>query len=118
MTTAILLTGLLAGVLDGAGAVVVYLIRGGRTPARIFNDIARGAFGPAGSERGGCSALVALRGSLGSSRPTLSGSGAPDAGESSACSFGAAFGLVSLLSWQSPASLDGSGTSSGWIASG
>jgi hypothetical protein len=47
MPTAILLTGLLAGVLDGAGAVLVYLIRGGRTPERIFNYIASGVFGPA-----------------------------------------------------------------------
>jgi hypothetical protein len=47
MAPAILLTGLLAGVLDGAGAVIVYLLRGGRTPARIFNYIASGVFGPA-----------------------------------------------------------------------
>jgi len=47
MTTAILFTGLLAGLLDAAGAVIVYLIRGGRTPGRIFNFIASGVFGPA-----------------------------------------------------------------------
>lgn len=47
MTSAILLTGLIAGVLDGAGAVIVYLIRGGRTPERIFNFIASGVFGSA-----------------------------------------------------------------------
>jgi hypothetical protein len=47
MPTAILLTGLLAGALDGAGAVLVYLIRGGRTPDRVFNYIASGVFGPA-----------------------------------------------------------------------
>ena len=47
MTTAILRTGLLAGVLDGSAAVVVYLIRGGKTPERIYNYIASGVFGPA-----------------------------------------------------------------------
>lgn len=47
MTSAILRTGLLAGVLDGLAAVVVHLIRGGRTPERIFNYIASGVFGPA-----------------------------------------------------------------------
>ena len=52
MTSAILLTGLLAGILDGAGAVIVYLIRGGRTPARIFNVIASGVFGPAAMSGG------------------------------------------------------------------
>lgn len=52
MGTAILLTGLLAGVLDGAAAVVVYLIRGGRTPERIFNYIASGVFGPAAMSGG------------------------------------------------------------------
>lgn len=52
MTTAIFLTGLLAGVLDGAAAVVVHLIRGGRTPARIFNYIASGVFGPAAMNGG------------------------------------------------------------------
>jgi hypothetical protein len=52
MTTAILLTGLLAGVLDGAAAVIVYLIRGGRTPARIFNFIASGVYGPAAMSGG------------------------------------------------------------------
>ena len=52
MTTAILLTGLLAGVLDGAAAVIVYLVRGGRTPARIFNFIASGVFGPAAMSGG------------------------------------------------------------------
>jgi hypothetical protein len=46
MATAILFTGLLAGVLDGLGAIAVYLIRGGRAPARIFNFIASGVFGP------------------------------------------------------------------------
>lgn len=52
MAKAILLTGLLAGVLDGIGAVVVYLIRGGRTPERIFNFIASGVFGPAAMSGG------------------------------------------------------------------
>jgi hypothetical protein len=47
MRRAILITGVLAGVLDGAAALVVYLIRGGRTPARIFSYIASGVFGPA-----------------------------------------------------------------------
>ncbi len=47
MAQAILLTGLLSGVLDGTAAVVVYLIRGGRTPERIYNFIASGVFGPA-----------------------------------------------------------------------
>ena len=52
MTSAILLTGLLAGILDGAAAVIVYLIRGGRTPARIFNFIASGVYGPAAMSGG------------------------------------------------------------------
>ena len=52
MTSAILRTGLLAGVLDGTAAVVVYLIRGGRTPARIYNFIASGVFGPAAMSGG------------------------------------------------------------------
>ena len=47
LSNAILLTGLLAGVLDGTAAVIVYLIRGGRTPERIYNYIASGVFGPA-----------------------------------------------------------------------
>jgi len=47
MANAILVTGLIAGVLDGAAAVLVYLIRGGKTPERIFNFIASGVFGPA-----------------------------------------------------------------------
>jgi uncharacterized membrane protein YagU involved in acid resistance len=46
-TRAILVTGLLAGVLDGAAAVGLYMYRGGRAPARIFNFIASGVFGPA-----------------------------------------------------------------------
>jgi hypothetical protein len=47
MTNAILVTGLVAGVLDGTAAVVLHLIRGGRTPERIYNFIASGVFGPA-----------------------------------------------------------------------
>ena len=47
MTQAILYTGLIAGILDGAAAVINYLIRGGKTPVRIFNFIASGVFGPA-----------------------------------------------------------------------
>ena len=58
MTSAILLTGLIAGILDGAGAVIVYLIRGGRTPERIFNFIASGVFGPA-AMTGGTPMVVA-----------------------------------------------------------
>ena len=52
MARAIVLTGLLAGVLDGIGAVIVYLIKGGRTPERIFNFIASGVFGPAAMSGG------------------------------------------------------------------
>ena len=52
MITAILLTGLIAGVLDGAGAIIVYMVRGGRTPERIFNFIASGVFGPAAMSGG------------------------------------------------------------------
>ena len=52
MTSAILRTGLVAGVLDGTAAVVVHLIRGGRTPARIYNYIASGVFGPAAMSGG------------------------------------------------------------------
>ena len=47
MGNAILVTGLIAGVLDGTAAVLLHLIRGGRTPERIFNYIASGVFGPA-----------------------------------------------------------------------
>jgi uncharacterized membrane protein YagU involved in acid resistance len=46
MLNAILVTGLIAGVLDGLAAVLVHLIRGGRTPERIYNFIASGVFGP------------------------------------------------------------------------
>jgi hypothetical protein len=46
MFNAILVTGLIAGVLDGLAAVLLHLIRGGRTPERIFNFIASGVFGP------------------------------------------------------------------------
>jgi hypothetical protein len=58
MTSAILRTGLIAGVLDGTAAVVVYMIRGGRTPARIYNFIASGVFGPA-AMTGGTPMVVA-----------------------------------------------------------
>jgi len=47
MPSAILVTGLVAGILDGAAAVALYMYRGGRAPARIFNFIASGVFGPA-----------------------------------------------------------------------
>ena len=47
VANAILVTGLIAGVLDGLAAVLLHLIRGGRTPERIFNYIASGVFGPA-----------------------------------------------------------------------
>ena len=46
MFNAILVTGLIAGVLDGLAAVLLHVIRGGRTPERIFNFIASGVFGP------------------------------------------------------------------------
>lgn len=46
MLNAILVTGFIAGVLDGLAAVLLHLIRGGRTPERIFNFIASGVFGP------------------------------------------------------------------------
>lgn len=49
---AILTTGLLAGVLDGLAAVGQHLVRGGRTPDRIFNFIASGVFGPAATSGG------------------------------------------------------------------
>jgi hypothetical protein len=52
MTSAILRTGILAGILDGSAAVIVHLIRGGRTPARIYNYIASGVFGPAAMSGG------------------------------------------------------------------
>jgi hypothetical protein len=47
MVNAMLVTGLVAGVLDGLAAVLLHLVRGGRTPERIFNYIASGVFGPA-----------------------------------------------------------------------
>jgi hypothetical protein len=60
MTAAILWTGLLAGVLDGLAAVGLYLIRGGRAPARVFNFIASGVFGPAALTGGTPMALAGV----------------------------------------------------------
>lgn len=42
---AILFAGLIAGTLDGAAAVVSFLIHGGSNPARVFVYIASGVFG-------------------------------------------------------------------------
>lgn len=58
MTSAIVATGLVAGVLDGIAAIVLYLYRGGRAPARIFNFIASGVFGP-GAMTGGSLMVIA-----------------------------------------------------------
>ena len=41
-------TGLLAGLLDGMGAIINYLIKGGEHPEKIFNFIASGVFGKDG----------------------------------------------------------------------
>ncbi|MBI3792634.1 MAG: hypothetical protein HY275_17390 [Gemmatimonadetes bacterium] len=45
--TALVNTGLVAGFADGSAAVIVHLLRGGRTPVRIFNFIASALVGPA-----------------------------------------------------------------------
>ena len=58
MLNAILVTGFIAGVLDGLAAVLLHLIRGGRTPERIFNFIASGVFGPS-AMTGGTPMVVA-----------------------------------------------------------
>jgi hypothetical protein len=42
---AVLLTGLLAGVLDATAACIQYLIKTGNNPARVFRYIASGVFG-------------------------------------------------------------------------
>lgn len=44
-TKQILLTGLIAGTLDGLAAIITHLIRGGNNPAMIFKFIASGVFG-------------------------------------------------------------------------
>jgi hypothetical protein len=44
--TAILIAGLIAGTLDGLGAVINYMIQGGKKPESIFKYIASGVFGP------------------------------------------------------------------------
>ncbi len=41
----ILLTGLLAGVLDGSAAIIHFLVKGGKDPSKIFKFIASGIFG-------------------------------------------------------------------------
>jgi len=43
--TVILTTGLLAGVLDGLGAIANYSLKGGKNPEVIFKFIASGVFG-------------------------------------------------------------------------
>ncbi len=43
---AVLLTGLLAGTLDGSAAVIKFIIPAYRNPVRIFQYIASGIFGP------------------------------------------------------------------------
>jgi hypothetical protein len=58
MAAAILITGLIAGVLDGIAAVALYMYRGGRAPARVFNFIATGVFGPS-AMTGGTSMVIA-----------------------------------------------------------
>ncbi len=45
MIKAILLTGLLAGTLDGLAAIINYLIGGGKYPGKIFQFISSGVFG-------------------------------------------------------------------------
>jgi hypothetical protein len=45
IVTAILLTGLVAGTLDGIAAVVNYLDKGGKKPEIVFKYIASGVFG-------------------------------------------------------------------------
>jgi hypothetical protein len=56
--SAILTTGLVAGVLDGLAAIINYTIQGGRTPQRIFKFIASGVFGPSAIS-GGTAMVVA-----------------------------------------------------------
>ena len=45
MVKYILLAGIIAGLLDALGAIVTFLIRGGKDPVKIFNFIASGIFG-------------------------------------------------------------------------
>ncbi|MFZ6011378.1 MAG: DUF1440 domain-containing protein [Bacteroidota bacterium] len=47
-TKTILWAGLIAGTLDGAGAVTYYLLLGRKDPIKIFNFIASGIFGKTG----------------------------------------------------------------------
>jgi len=48
----ILFTGLLVGLLDGAAAIINYLVKGGKHPEKIFNFIASGVFGKDGLNGG------------------------------------------------------------------
>ena len=52
LIAAIVPTGIIAGLLDGAAAVIAHLLRGGRAPDRIFKYIASAALGPTATTGG------------------------------------------------------------------
>ncbi|HTI08077.1 MAG TPA: hypothetical protein VL832_05960 [Puia sp.] len=56
----ILLTGLLAGFLDGAAATLLYLARGNKKPGPLFQYIASAVFGKAAFAGGGFMVLMGL----------------------------------------------------------
>ena len=60
MKQVIILTGLVAGVLDALGAIITFLIRGGKNPVKIFNFIASGVLGDAGLKGGNGMAMAGL----------------------------------------------------------
>ena len=57
---AIVVAGLVAGTLDGLGAILTFLLRGGKDPVKIFNFIASGVFGESGLKGGTTMALAGL----------------------------------------------------------
>ena len=58
LLSAILFTGLLAGLLDGLAAIIQYTINGGKEPARIFKYIASAVFGKEKAYNSGNSMVV------------------------------------------------------------
>ena len=60
LAPAMAMTGLIAGSLDAAAAIVHYTLRGGTNPVRIFEYIASGAFGPAAFTGGPLMPLAGL----------------------------------------------------------
>ncbi len=56
----VVFAGLIAGILDGAAAVILFLMRGGKDPVKIFNFIASGIFGADGLNGGMSMAWLGL----------------------------------------------------------